>query len=290
MPTISEIKKLYPVGTVFFPAHLSNDDGHYVTIKDYHTYPEKSTGRIELGNMKPGDSIYQPVICDVLPNGAVRMAKIISLGSPSLPKNWYVEVEPGILDLVNAYRDLKENTPIDYPYYKYMDDNGTENRVAPKSSGTKISITQFIKLCEDLGIKKTSSKSLPTEWACYIKDINNQEKLDLFNAYRVSKYRGLDELSLEDINNRETETYFHEDACRSSTLSGRSIIPFSKFEELCKSLGITKSTTSSTTIPRHWAFKITPNNLDLINAFRRYEGLNTPIKTNYNYDYIKLTF
>ena len=43
MPTISEIKKLYPVGTVFFPAHLAHDDEHYVTIKDYHTYhSEKS--------------------------------------------------------------------------------------------------------------------------------------------------------------------------------------------------------------------------------------------------------
>ena len=362
MPTISEIKKLYPVGTVFFPAHLAHDDGNYVTIKDYHTYHEKSNGRIELGNMKPGESLYQPIICDVLSNGAVKMAKIISaassLKSPlpstwylevqpgnldlinayrkykgrddaisypeyeyiyedssgtkskpdfrtkisnanfsrhceqlgisitstskSLPSNWYVEVEPGILDLVNAYRDLKENTPIDYPYYKYMDNNSTGNRVAPKSSGTEISVTQFVKLCEDLGIKKTSYSLMPSEWACYIKDINNQEKLDLFNAYRVSRDRGLDELSLENIN-RETETHFHEDGCRSSTLNGRSIIPFSKFEEHCKSLGIMKTHSITGSLPSIWAVKINSDNIDLINAYREYKGLSNPVNTSYDY-------
>ena len=46
MPTINEIKKLYPVGTVFFPAHLTHDDGSYVTVKDYHGYRKDANGNI----------------------------------------------------------------------------------------------------------------------------------------------------------------------------------------------------------------------------------------------------
>lgn len=291
MPTINEIKKLYPVGTVFYPAHLSpsgkDRPGNHITIQSDDEFEIRSNGDIVIKS-KPNQRLF-PFTPLLYENRSSNYALVISSGS--LPSRWCLKIEPGVLDLVNAFRDFKSNTPIDYPYYSFIDNDGTGNRVSP-SSKTEITTTQFVKLCEDLGIKKSTSSSIPSEWACYIKDINTQERVDLFNAYRESKDRGLDVLSFKDIKN-EPDRYFHEDACRSCALNDRSVITFSQFEEHCKSLGVSVPSTVSSSFPKKWMLALLPirddaENLKLVSDYRKHidKGFDELTYSEANYKYI----